>query len=230
MSTQPPAVARDGADSPLRRLRWAFWGVALLFGVAVGVGIALLRGQSTAPPAAGPVAPAGPDATWAAGSKPAPDFTLREENGAPVSLSAFRGRPVLLTFMDPQCTNQCPTEARTLEAVVARLPASVRPQIVAVSVNQWGDGRAQLRHADRTWGLRRNWHWAIGAPQALRRVWADYKIAVMDSPTKAKGVVVHNVSHTAGVFVVDRKGDQRALFLDPFTAADVARAVRQLAG
>jgi peroxiredoxin Q/BCP len=41
---------------------------------------------------------------------PAPDFTLPDETGQPVSLSALRGRPVLLVFYPgdntPGCTSQ----------------------------------------------------------------------------------------------------------------------------
>src|SRR5260221_3726190 len=39
---------------------------------------------------------------------PAPAFTLRDQDGAVVSLQALHGRPVVLTFLDGTCTEQCP--------------------------------------------------------------------------------------------------------------------------
>ena len=34
---------------------------------------------------------------------PAADFRLKDQNGATIALSDFRGRVVVLTFMDSQC-------------------------------------------------------------------------------------------------------------------------------
>ncbi len=42
---------------------------------------------------------------------PAPDFTLPDENGAPRSLSEFRGKPVVLYFYPKDNTKGCTTEA-----------------------------------------------------------------------------------------------------------------------
>ena len=39
---------------------------------------------------------------------PAPGFTLTDQNGRTVSLSALRGKVVVLEFMDPHCTDICP--------------------------------------------------------------------------------------------------------------------------
>jgi cytochrome oxidase Cu insertion factor (SCO1/SenC/PrrC family) len=230
LAHQQPSIAQDaGARGSLHRLRWLFWGVALVVGVTAGVLIALL-GQSR-PTAAPPVLPAPSQAAlhWAAGEKLAPDFQLADQTGKPVSIAAFRGRPVIVTFIDPLCRNLCPTEAKILQSVEARLPAAQRPAILAVSVNQWGNARRILLQDTSKWKLTRNWYWAVGMPRALKRVWAAYKIAVEDTPKTVTGVTVHEISHTEAAFVVDPRGYQRALYLYPFRAADVARTVRRLA-
>jgi protein SCO1 len=234
VSVQQPSVpegtsAERHGDGSLRRLRWLFWGVALVVGVAAGVLIGVLR---TSQPAAVPTAvpPAGPDVTWAAGARAAPDFQLTDQAGKPVSLARFRGRPVILTFIDPLCRNLCPTEAKILERVETSFPAARRPAIVAVSVNQWGNARRNLVVDMKKWKLTRDWHWAVGASAKLREVWAAYQIAVQDSPKTVAGVTVHNIIHTEGAFLIDPRGDQRALYLYPFRAPDVARTVRQLEG
>jgi thioredoxin-dependent peroxiredoxin len=43
--------------------------------------------------------------------KPAPDFTLTSDSGEPVTLSSFRGRPVILYFYPKDDTPGCTTQA-----------------------------------------------------------------------------------------------------------------------
>jgi cytochrome oxidase Cu insertion factor (SCO1/SenC/PrrC family) len=219
------------AGKPLRRLRWLLWGVSIAVGVTAGLLFELGHRSSTATPAVpGTVTPASSAAaTWAAGARPAPDFSLSDQRGKPVSLARFRGRPVLLTFIDPLCRNLCPTEAKILAAVEASFPAAKRPAIVAVSVNQWGNARHVLLQDESKWKLPAEWHWAVGRPAALARVWKDYSIGVSDAPKTVTGVTVHEISHTEASYLIDAKGDQRALWLYPFRAADVTRVVRSLA-
>jgi len=216
------------AANPLRRLRWAFWGVALVVGVLAGVVIGVLQSRSTTAAETIPatVAPARPAASWAAGKLRAPDFSLTDQTGKPVSLARFKGRPILLTFIDPLCRNLCPTEAKILAAVETKLPAAGRPAIVAVSVNQWGDARHVLLQDEAKWNLSKQWSWAVGPATSLKQVWQNYSIGVTDAPKTVTGVTVHNISHTEATFLIDANGDQRALWLYPFRAADVARVVR----
>lgn len=42
---------------------------------------------------------------------PAPEFRLTDQNGAAVSLSDFRGKVVVLSVLDPECTDVCPIYA-----------------------------------------------------------------------------------------------------------------------
>ncbi|MCX8127115.1 MAG: TlpA family protein disulfide reductase, partial [Dehalococcoidia bacterium] len=49
-------------------------------------------------------------------SKMAPDFTINDVNGAPVKLSALRGRPVMLNFWSISCP-PCRYEMPEIEAV-----------------------------------------------------------------------------------------------------------------
>jgi cytochrome oxidase Cu insertion factor (SCO1/SenC/PrrC family) len=203
-------------------VRGLVWALAVLAGVGVGVLILVLQGHPAAAPTA-PVTtlPPGAAATWAPGALRAPDFALRDENGNPVSLARFRGRRVLLTFMDPLCTDFCPLEAKIVDAAEARLPAARRPVVIAVSVNPWGNTRATLLGDVRKWKLTGAWHWAIGERRALAAVWRHYDIGVQ--PTTG-----HDVAHTEALYLIDARGDQRALWLWPFRSADLAAALRTM--
>ena len=170
-----------------------------------------------------------PPITWAAGARRAPDFRLVDQSGRPVSVSAYRGRPLIVTFIDPLCRNFCPLEAKQLNALVRTLPAAQRPAIVAVSVNVYGNARANLVQDVAKWRLVPEWRWAVGNPRQLGRVWRQYQIAVLATTKKIAGVTVHEITHTEGAYVVDPKGYERALFLWPFRATDVSAVLRRVA-
>jgi cytochrome oxidase Cu insertion factor (SCO1/SenC/PrrC family) len=227
VSARDPSVAprRD----PLTRLRALLW-VAVLFFVAVAVALflALRPSHESATPSA-PPASTGPAATWAAGARPAPAFVLLDEQGSPLSLASLRGRPVIVTFIDPLCRDYCPIEAQRLNDVAAAFPQGSRPAIVAVSVNVYGNSRTILREDARKWKLTPAWRWAVGRPASLGRVWDDYHVQVFAASKKVAGVTVHRIAHTEAAYVIDAKGYERALFLWPYRAQDVVQALRGLA-
>jgi cytochrome oxidase Cu insertion factor (SCO1/SenC/PrrC family) len=171
----------------------------------------------------------GPPVTWPVGKKVAPGFSLRNQNGGPISLKQFRGRPVILTFIDPLCRNLCPLEAKTLDRVAASFPAGQRPAIVAVSVNHWADARKNFVLDKSRWSLPSDWHWAVGSPAALARVWKAYAIGVSVATKTIAGIKVRRVTHTEAAYMVDPQGYERALYLYPFRASDVESTLRSLA-
>lgn len=225
MSVQQPSVS---AASPLSRLRWLILAVALALGIAAGVVVSVLRSSSPAAPAPAVLgqgvlsAQGGPAATWRAGQKLAPGFSLSDAQGHPISLDRFRGRPVILTFIDPLCTTFCPIEASVLDRMLARLPAAQRPAIVSVSVNRLGDDAKAYRHDAHAWKLTSAWHWAVGSQPALQRVWRKYAIGVTVNPQ------TKDVEHTEAAYLVDRNGYQRALYVWPFNAGDLVRGLRAM--
>jgi cytochrome oxidase Cu insertion factor (SCO1/SenC/PrrC family) len=236
MSADQPSLSQgSGTPAPanasprLARLRRLWWALAVVAGGAVGGGFALVHASGrAASPRLGPV-PTRPDATWAAGARRAPGFRLRDQNGRPVSLASFRGRPVIVTFIDPLCRNLCPLEAKVLNDVESRFASTARPQIVAVSVNPWGDARSRLVQDVRKWHLTPQWRWAVGGSSQLASVWRRYQVAVRVEKKTIAGVTVREISHVEAAFLVDPAGYQRALYLYPFAASDVARTVQQLA-
>jgi protein SCO1 len=203
------------APASLRRLRLALVAlVAVLVAVVVTL-VLVRRGSTDAAPASSNVA-----ATWAAGEKTAPGFRLTDEHGRPVSMAGLRGRRVIVTFVDPHCTTFCPRESIVLNDAVKTLPVAERPAIVAVSVDPKTRSLAVLQHEARRFKWLPQWRWAVGSDAQLRAVWGAYHIEVMPTPG--------DIAHTEAAYLVDAHGDQRALLLWPFKAADVASALQQL--
>jgi cytochrome oxidase Cu insertion factor (SCO1/SenC/PrrC family) len=197
---------------------------AVVVGAGVGIGVAIAQGDSSSRRSA----PGDPGTFFAAGSRPAPDFTLRDQDGRAIGLRSLRGRTVLLAFIDPVCRNYCPFEAKILNDVVSRAPAARRPAIVAVSVNPWNQTKADLAVDRAEWHLAPEWQWGLGSYAQLARVWAKYAIGVQVETKKLAGVTVHEVAHTEAAYVIDAQGDERALFIYPYRADTVARAVASI--
>lgn len=202
-----------------------FWSAVLVVGLAAGIGVLLVHTSPRAPSNAVPLA-RGPAATWPAGKLRAPDIELVDQTGAPLSLASYRGRPVVVTFIDPLCRDYCPLEAKHLGDVVRSFPAGSRPAIVAVSVNVRGNAGATLQKAAVKWHVVPQWRWGVGSEAQLARVWTRYHIGVLVTTKTVGGVVVHDDVHTEAAYVIDAAGYQRAIFLWPYSAAAVTHTIR----
>ncbi len=229
---RPNLAPRSSApvhDSP-SRLRWVLPAIIAALGLAIAtpiLALVLLRGQSSAgqPNAA---ADAGTPYLLPEGRKRAPDFTLRDQNGHRFSLAAYRGRPVLVTFVDPLCRNLCPLEAHVLNALVRKLPAAQRPEIVAVSVDVYADTRHNLLEDFGKWSLVPQWRWGIGTQAQLAAIWKRYAIGVQVVNKTLAGTTVHYITHTEASYLIDPAGYERALFAWPFSPQDVLATMRRI--
>jgi cytochrome oxidase Cu insertion factor (SCO1/SenC/PrrC family) len=213
---------------PFARGRMLAAVAAIAVGAGAGAAFALTH-RGRASQKASPVTERA-NVVWPAAKRRAPDFALRDQTGAPISLRADRGRVVILTFIDPLCTTLCPLEAKTLDRVEQQLSGAARPAVVAVSVNPYGDARRYFRADARKWRLGSSWRWAVGSRAQLSRVWKAYSIAVRIRRFRAAGVTTHQVDHTEAAYVIDGNGFERALFVYPFSAGDVESTVRRLEG
>jgi protein SCO1/2 len=225
-------AANDRSVAPdrrtLKRLRIVLWLVVLLLAVVAVILYAVSRPSGRVGAPVVPVSTA-PAATWAAGALRAPGFRLEDATGRSLSLASFRGRPVIVTFIDPLCRDYCPTEAKHLNDVVNSFTGSTKPAIVAVSVNAEGNAPRTLAQDGRKWQLVPQWHWGVGARSRLSRVWDAYNIQVVVSSQTVAGVPVRQIGHTEAAYVVDANGFQRALFIWPYSASGVVSTLRELA-
>ena len=171
-----------------------------------------------------PSAPALPSlhgqAVWSAGTRLAPVFTLPDQTGRPTSLRSERGHTVVLAFMDPMCRQQCPIEGRGLALAQSQVTASQRATLLVVSVNPLATA-PEVAVANRKWHLG-NTRWLLGDRQQLARVWKAYGIEVL--PKAGVGDIVHSTA----IYLIDRRGYERAGFLSPFLPQFVADDLRTL--
>jgi cytochrome oxidase Cu insertion factor (SCO1/SenC/PrrC family) len=195
-------------------------GSAAIVGIAIG---AAFHSRLVGPAAsAGPAAPAlHGQATWAPGRRPAPAFALRDQRGRRVSLASLRGGTVALTFMDSLCKQACPVEGRMLAVAIRQVAPGTRPRLVVVSVDPGGDTARSIGHAVREWHLPAGTTWLLGTHAQLEPVWDAYRITV--------DPVSGDVVHSTAVYLIDKRGDERAGFLLPFIPGLVADDLRALA-
>ena len=143
----------------------------------------------------------------------APAFTLTDQDGRQVSLASLRGKVVLLTFLDPVCTSDCPLIAQEFREADQVLGASSRHvELVAIVANPVYLSTAYTRAFDSQEGLSRvpNWLYLTGSLGQLQQAWKQYGIAAQILP--AGGMVAHNDI----AFVIDARGHTRAeLNFDP---------------
>jgi cytochrome oxidase Cu insertion factor (SCO1/SenC/PrrC family) len=205
---------------------WVLSGLAVVLAVAVATPIALsLRHTNTN--ATANAALSAPF-TWPAARQPAPNFHLSDQNSQPVSLSAYRGRPVIVTFIDPLCRNLCPLAAQVLDQADRELPASQRAPIIAVSIDIYADTHADLEQDFGRWRLVPQWQWAVGTPRQLAVVWRDYKVGVTVVDKQIAGTTIHEITHDEVAYVIDPNGYERALFVWPYYPQDVIKELRAL--
>ena len=137
----------------------------------------------------------------------APDFRLIDQNGGSVSLSDFRGKIALLTFMDSQCKDTCPITGAHFRQAYGQLDQDEAKQVVflGVNVNVQANTVADVLQTTRAWHMDEipSWHLLTGEAEVLEPVWKDYGVAAQPMPDGSA------VMHTPGVFIIDSSGQKR---------------------
>ncbi len=167
----------------------------------------------------------------------APAFSLTDQHGRAVTLSSLRGKVVLLTFLDPVCTSDCPLEAQEFREAGQLLGAADRQvELVAIVANPVNYQIGYTQAFDRQEDLASvpNWLYLTGSLGALQSVWHAYGISAAIEPAGAM------IGHSEVAFAIDRDGRVRTeLNFNPGPgttatrssfAAELTDAARQLLG
>ena len=137
---------------------------------------------------------------------PAKDFRLTDQHGRAVSLASLRGKVVLLTFLDPVCTTDCPLIAQEFRQAGQLLgTASRKVELVAIAANPVYYQLAYTRAFNRQEYLNQvpNWLFLTGSVAQLKQVWRDYGLFAEILPAGSM------VGHPDVAFVIDGAGRVR---------------------
>ena len=177
----------------------------------------------------------------------APPFRLVNQFGDSVGLSDMAGKVVVLTFLYTGCPDICPLTTETLRRAHLLLGNdSSGIEMVAISVDSEHDSVERAYQYSDERDMLNRWHYLVGSEEQLKPIWKSYWVAPIRDATNSvadppgdghdDGHIVlkpgtrddallhsvpngYGVSHSAPVFLIDRKGYRRSLFsnlsLDP---------------
>jgi protein SCO1/2 len=161
------------------------------------------------------------------GNVSAPDFRLTDQLGQAISLSQFRGHPVILTFLYTYCPDVCPLIADKIHLSLEKLgSASSQVAVLAVSTDPKGDDQAAAYHFSEVHHLLHQLHFLIGSSAALSPIWAAYHVsAAAATPTASSP---GTISHTAAVYLIDKQGHERVYLGEDFIPASLVSDLQAL--
>jgi protein SCO1/2 len=188
---------------------------ALLAAIVVVLTAGRRSGTATTPnstsPFAGPVMPP---------NLRAADFTLRDQDGRQVTLSQYRGKVVVLTFIHSLCHDACPFMVEQIKGALNDLPSSgYGIPAVGVTVAPAEDTVASRLRFLSKHQMTGRLAFLNGPRPELRRVWHDYAIAP----------VTPKIDHSTFVLLIDKRGIERVGFpADQLTPEGLAHDIRVL--
>jgi cytochrome oxidase Cu insertion factor (SCO1/SenC/PrrC family) len=241
---EPAAEPRAGWRARLRArsLAQALAAASIQSVAAVGaIGVIILGAAPMAAAQASPVADTilaqAIDGSSAPVNYPAPPISLTDQHGTAVTLASLHGKVVLLTFLDPVCTTDCPLIAQEFRQAGQLLSAQARDvELVAVNYNPLYTQLSYVTAFDRQEGLAGvpNWLYLTGTRAQLQQVWRSYGLPMQILPAGSM------IGHGDFAFVIDQAGHLRQeLNFDPGPgtastessfAAELTGAARQLLG
>lgn len=200
--------------------------------IVVGLSGSGSSGTSTAQGQTGQAAPGAAASSAAAAnpgldlgsalSGPAPDFTLTDQFGQPVSLHSQRGKAVILAFVDSECTTVCPlTTVSMVDAKQLLGAAASQVSLIAVDANPQATTTKDVYTYSQMHGVLHQWRFLTGSLAQLNKVWADYHIAAQIN----QGLI----DHTPALYVINPAGDLVRIYLTQMSYESVPQQAQVLA-
>ena len=159
---------------------------------------------------------------WAGFVRPpgatAPPFSLHDQDGAPVTLDAYRGRPFVVTFVYSTCEDTCPALVDQVRGALD--DTGERIPLLAVSVDPANDTEARAKKFLNERRMTGRARFLLGTRAQLAPVWNGYGVQPQTGA----------LEHSATVVLVDADGRQRVGFpYDQLTPEALGHDLRRLA-
>jgi len=152
----------------------------------------------------------------------APDLHLVNQFGQPMSLSQFRGKVVLLSFEDSQCTTVCPLTTQSMVWAKDLLGSAGQDvQLLGVDANPTATSVADVMSYSRAHAMINQWDFLTGSVPQLKAAWKAYDIAVQ--------IEQGQIDHTPALFVIDQRGREQKLYLTQMAYSSIGQSAQVLA-
>ena len=156
---------------------------------------------------------------------PAPDFTLTDQDGKPLSLVALRGKVVAVTFIFTGCGNTCPLLTAKMVSMQKSLGSDFGPRVffAAITVDPLADTPEVLKRYAKAYGADLGgWAFLTGTPAQISDVAHRYGIYY-------KKQTGDDIDHTFLTSVIDPGGTLRVQYLGVrFDPKEFLRDIRSL--
>lgn len=154
------------------------------------------------------------------------DYRLTDREGKAVRLSAFRGKPLVVSFVYTGCFQICPTATKHLEAMVKQAERAIGPgtfNVATIGFNLPFDTPAAMRDFALRQGVRgANWRFLSPAAETLEALLADFGFRREATPA--------GFDHLLQVSIVDAEGRiYRQVYGDAFDAPQFVGPLLELA-
>jgi cytochrome oxidase Cu insertion factor (SCO1/SenC/PrrC family) len=156
------------------------------------------------------------------GGTAAPDIKLVNQFGQQMSLSQFRGKVVILAFVDSECTTICPlTTVSMVQARELLGAAGEQVQLLGVDANPSATSVSDVKAYTQAHSMVNQWDFLTGSVPQLRSVWKAYHIYVQ--------IQAGQIDHTPALYVIDQRGRLREIYLTSMAYASVGQEAQVLA-
>jgi cytochrome oxidase Cu insertion factor (SCO1/SenC/PrrC family) len=156
------------------------------------------------------------------GGLAAPEIRLVNQFGQPMSLSQFRGKVVVLAFVDSECTTVCPLTTVSMTAARDLLDAAGdQVQLLGVDANPSATSVRDVMAYSQAHAMVNQWDFLTGSLAQLRAVWRAYHIYVQ--------IQAGQIDHTPALYVIDQRGREREIYLTTMAYASVGQEGQVLA-
>lgn len=156
------------------------------------------------------------------GGKPEPDVTLTNQFGQKMSLRQFRGKVVLLGFVDSECTTVCPlTTLAMLQAKQMLGAAGNQVQLLGINANPTAIAQSDVMSYSRAHGMVNRWDFLTGSLPQLKAIWKAFHIyAQID-----RGLV----DHTPALYVIGTHGRLQRVYLTQMAYDSIGQSAQVVA-